>query len=203
MDAVDEWIELPKRDVDKPFLLPIEGVVTITGRGTVVTGKIETGTVKTGDELIVVGLGADNLKTVCTGVEMFHQTLNEGQAGDTVGMLLRGIDRDQVERGMAIVKPGTVKPHTVFVTDVYVLKKEEGGRHTAFSTNYRPQFFIRTLDITGSIKVIDGREMILPGDTVKLEVTLEKPVAINVGLDFAIREGGRTIGAGRIAEILE
>jgi elongation factor Tu len=203
MDAVDEWVELPKRDVDKPFLLPVENVVTITGRGTVVTGKIETGVIRTNDEIQIVGLGAENLKTVCTGVEMFHQILNEGQAGDTVGILLRGIDRDDVKRGMALVKPGTVKPHTKFVTDVYVLKKEEGGRHTAFGDNYRPQFFIRTLDITGSIRILDGREIILPGDTVKLEISLEKPVAINIGLDFAIREGGRTIGAGRIAEIVE
>jgi elongation factor Tu len=203
MDAVDTWIEIPKRDIDKPFLLPIENVITITGRGTVATGKIETGVVKTGDELIVVGLGADNLKTVCTGVEMFHQTLNEGQAGDTVGILLRGIDRDQVQKGMAIVKPGTVKPHTKFITDVYVLKKEEGGRHTTFGSNYRPQFFIRTLDITGSIKLLGDQEIVFPGDTAKMEITLEKPVAINVGLDFAIREGGRTIGAGRISEIIE
>lgn len=203
MNAVDTWIELPKRDVDKPFLLPVENVVTITGRGTVVTGKIETGIVKTGDELIVVGLGAENLKTVCTGVEMFHQTLDEGQAGDTVGILLRGIDRDQVTRGMAIVKPGTVKPHTKFLTDVYVLKKEEGGRHSTFGNNYRPQFFIRTLDITGTIKIVGDQEVVFPGDTVKMEITLEKPVAINVGLDFAIREGGRTIGAGRIGEIVE
>ena len=203
MNAVDTWIEIPKRDIDKPFLLPIEDVITITGRGTVVTGKIETGVIKTGDELIVVGLGAENLKTVCTGVEMFHQTLNEGQAGDTVGILLRGIDRDQVQRGMAVVKPGTVKPHTKFLTDVYVLKKEEGGRHTTFGTNYRPQFFIRTLDITGSIRLLGDSEIVFPGDTAKMEITLEKPVAINVGLDFAIREGGRTIGAGRIAEIVE
>ena len=204
MDAVDEFIPLPKRDTDKPFLLPVENVVTITGRGTVVTGKIETGIVRTGDDLILVGLGAANLKTVCTGVEMFNKTLPEGQAGDTVGMLLRGIDRDQVTRGMALVKPGTVKPHTRFETDVYVLKKEEGGRHTPFNDSYRPQFFIRTLDITGSVKIIsENVEMVMPGDTVKMEITLEKPVAINIGLDFAIREGGRTIGAGRIAKIIE
>ena len=203
MDAVDAWIPIPERDFEKPFLLPIEDVMTITGRGTVATGTIETGKVKIGDKLQLVGLGAHNLKTVCTGVEMFKQTLPDGQAGDTVGILLRGIDRDQVTRGMALVKEGTLEPHSKFLTDVYVLKKEEGGRHKPFSDNYRPQFYIRTLDITGSIKIVDEKEMIMPGDTVKLEITLEKPVAINVGLDFAIREGGRTVGAGRIAEILE
>ena len=203
MDAVDNWIELPTRAVDKPFLMPIEDVFSITGRGTVATGRIETGIVHTSDELEIIGLGADGKKTVCTGVEMFRQILDEGQAGDNVGLLLRGIDKDEIKRGMVLAKPGSVKPHDNFKAEVYILKKEEGGRHTPFHNRYRPQFYIRTLDVTGEITLPEGREMVMPGDNLTITVELITPVACNVGLRFAIREGGRTVGAGQITEILD
>ena len=203
MDAVDNWIELPTRAVDKPFLMPIEDVFSITGRGTVATGRIETGIVHTSDELEIIGLGADGKKTVCTGVEMFRKILDEGQAGDNVGLLLRGIDKDEIKRGMVLAKPGSVKPHAKFKAEVYILKKEEGGRHTPFHNRYRPQFYIRTLDVTGEITLPEGREMVMPGDNLTISVELITPVACSVGLRFAIREGGRTVGAGQITEILE
>ena len=203
MDAVDNWIELPQRAVDKPFLMPVEDVFSITGRGTVATGRIETGIVHTGDELEIIGLGADGKKTVCTGVEMFRKILDEGQAGDNVGLLLRGIDKDEIKRGMVLAKPGSVKPHDKFKAEVYILKKEEGGRHTPFHNRYRPQFYIRTLDVTGEITLPEGREMVMPGDNLTITVELIPPVACNVGLRFAIREGGRTVGAGQITEILD
>ena len=203
MDAVDNWIELPTRAVDKPFLMPIEDVFSITGRGTVATGRIETGIVHTSDELEIIGLGADGKKTVCTGVEMFRKILDEGQAGDNVGLLLRGIDKDEIKRGMVLAKPGSVKPHDKFKAEVYILKKEEGGRHTPFHDRYRPQFYIRTLDVTGEITLPEGREMVMPGDNLTITVELITPVACNVGLRFAIREGGRTVGAGQITEILD
>ena len=203
MDAVDNWIELPTRAVDKPFLMPIEDVFSITGRGTVATGRIETGIVHTSDELEIIGLGADGKKTVCTGVEMFRKILDEGQAGDNVGLLLRGIDKDEIKRGMVLAKPGSVKPHDKFKGEVYILKKEEGGRHTPFHNRYRPQFYIRTLDVTGEITLPEGREMVMPGDNLTITVELITPVACNVGLRFAIREGGRTVGAGQITEILD
>ena len=203
MDAVDNWIELPTRAVDKPFLMPVEDVFSITGRGTVATGRIETGIVHTSDELEIIGLGADGKKTVCTGVEMFRKILDEGQAGDNVGLLLRGIDKDEIKRGMVLAKPGSVKPHDKFKAEVYILKKEEGGRHTPFHNRYRPQFYIRTLDVTGEIPLPEGREMVMPGDNLTITVELITPVACNVGLRFAIREGGRTVGAGQITEILD
>ena len=203
MDAVDNWIELPTRAVDKPFLMPIEDVFSITGRGTVATGRIETGIVHTSDELEIIGLGADGKKTVCTGVEMFRKILDEGQAGDNVGLLLRGIDKDEIKRGMVLAKPGSVKPHDKFKAEVYILKKEEGGRHTPFHNRYRPQFYIRTLDVTGEITLPEGRGMVMPGDNLTITVELITPVACNVGLRFAIREGGRTVGAGQITEILD
>ena len=189
--------------VDKPFLMPVEDVFSITGRGTVATGRIETGAVHTGDELEIIGLGADGKKTVCTGVEMFRKILDEGQAGDNVGLLLRGIDKDEIKRGMVLAKPGSVKPHDKFKAEVYILKKEEGGRHTPFHNRYRPQFYIRTLDVTGEITLPEGREMVMPGDNLTITVELITPVACNVGLRFAIREGGRTVGAGQITEILD
>jgi elongation factor Tu len=203
MDAVDSYIPIPPRAIDKPFLMPVEDVFSITGRGTVATGRIETGIIKTGQEMQIIGLGAQGVKTVCTGVEMFRKILDEGQAGDNVGLLLRGIDKDQVKRGMVIVHPGTVTPHTKFKAEIYVLKKEEGGRHTPFHNRYRPQFFIRTLDVTGEIILPEGTEMVMPGDNVTIEVTLITPVACTLGLRFAIREGGRTVGAGQITEILD
>ena len=203
MDAVDNWIELPQRAVDKPFLMPVEDVFSIAGRGTVATGRIETGIVHTGDELEIIGLGADGKKTVCTGVEMSRKILDEGQAGDNVGLLLRGIDKDEIKRGMVLAKPGSVKPHDKFKAEVYILKKEEGGRHTPFHNRYRPQFYIRTLDVTGEITLPEGREMVMPGDNLTITVELITPVACNVGLRFAIREGGRTVGAGQITEILD
>ena len=203
MDAVDNWIELPTRAVDKPFLMPVEDVFSITGRGTVATGRIETGIVHTSDELEIIGLGADGKKTVCTGVKMFRKILDEGQAGDNVGLLLRGIDKDEIKRGMVLAKPGSVKPHDKFKAEVYILKKEEGGRHTPFHNRYRPQFYIRTLDVTGEITLPEGREMVMPGDNLTITVELITPVACNVGLRFAIREGGRTVGAGQITEILD
>ncbi|MFB6340773.1 elongation factor Tu [Saccharicrinis sp. FJH2] len=203
MDAVDEWIPLPPRDIDKPFLMPVEDIFSITGRGTVATGRIESGIIKTGEEMQIIGLGAEGKKTVCTGVEMFRKILDEGQAGDNVGLLLRGIDKNEVKRGMVIVKPGTIKPHIKVKAEVYILKKEEGGRHTPFHNKYRPQFYIRTLDVTGEITLPEGTEMVMPGDNLTITVDLIYPVACNVGLRFAIREGGRTVGAGQITEILE
>jgi elongation factor Tu len=202
MDAVDSWIPLPPRDVDKPFLMPVEDVFSITGRGTVATGRIETGKIHTGDELQLIGLGAEGRKTVCTGVEMFRKILDDGQAGDNVGLLLRGVDKKEIKRGQILAKPGSVTPHTTFKAEVYILKKEEGGRHTPFHNKYRPQFYIRTLDVTGEIHLPEGREMVMPGDNVSIEVQLIYPVALNVGLRFAIREGGRTVGAGQVTEIL-
>lgn len=203
MDAVDTYIPLPPREVDKPFLMPVEDVFSITGRGTVATGRIETGVVQTGDEMEIVGLGAEKKKTVITGVEMFRKILDRGEAGDNVGLLLRGIDKDEIKRGMVIAKPGTITPHTTFKAEVYILKKEEGGRHTPFHNHYRPQFYLRTLDVTGEIVLPEGREMVMPGDNVSITVKLIYPVALNVGLRFAIREGGRTVGAGQITEIVE
>ena len=203
MDAVDTWIPLPPRDIDKPFLMPVEDVFSITGRGTVATGRIETGVIHTGDEVQIIGLGADGLKSVVTGVEMFRKILDEGQAGDNVGLLLRGIDKNEIKRGMVIAKPGQVKPHSRFKASVYVLKKEEGGRHTPFHNKYRPQFYIRTLDVTGEITLPEGVEMVMPGDNVEILVELIYPVACTVGLRFAIREGGRTVGSGQITEILD
>ena len=203
MDAVDEWIPTPVRDTDKPFLMPVEDAMTITGRGTVATGRIETGVVHIGDELQIVGLDSEGKKTTCTGVEMFRKTLEEGEAGDNVGLLLRGIDKSEMKRGMVLCKPGSITPHTKFKAQIYVLKKEEGGRHTPFKNKYRPQFYLRTLDITGEIKLPEGTEIVMPGDHVNIEVDLIYPVALNVGLRFAIREGGRTVGAGQITEIVE
>ena len=202
MDACDTWIPLPPRDVDKPFLMPVEDVFSITGRGTVATGRIETGKIHTGDELQLIGLGAEGRKTVCTGVEMFRKILDDGQAGDNVGLLLRGVDKKEIKRGQILAKPGSITPHKRFKAEVYVLKKEEGGRHTPFHNKYRPQFYIRTLDVTGEIHLPEGREMVMPGDNVSVEVELIYPVALNVGLRFAIREGGRTVGAGQVTEIL-
>ena len=202
MNAVDEWIPLPPRDIDKPFLMPIEDVFSITGRGTVATGRIETGIIKVGDEVQIMGLGAE-MKSVVTGVEMFRKLLDQGEAGDNVGLLLRGIDYKTIKRGMVICHPGMVKPHDHFKASIYVLKKEEGGRHTPFHNKYRPQFYIRTLDVTGEIKLPEGIEMVMPGDNVEIEVSLITPVACSAGLRFAIREGGRTVGSGQITEILE
>jgi len=203
MAAVDAWIPIPPREVDKPFLMPVEDVFSITGRGTVATGRIETGIVKTGEEIQISGLGAEGMKSVITGVEMFRKILDEGQAGDNVGLLLRGVDKAAIKRGMVISHPGTVTPHTKVKAEVYVLKKEEGGRHTPFHNKYRPQFYIRTLDVTGEITLPEGVEMVMPGDNVTIAVELITPVACNVGLRFAIREGGRTVGAGQITEITE
>ncbi len=202
MAAVDEWIPLPPRDIDKPFLMPVEDVFSITGRGTVATGRIETGVVKVGDEVQILGLGADR-KSVVTGVEMFRKILDEGQAGDNVGLLLRGIDKNEVKRGMVICHPGQVKPHDHFKAQVYILKKEEGGRHTPFHNKYRPQFYIRTLDVTGEITLPEGVEMVMPGDNVEIDVKLITPVACDAGLRFAIREGGRTVGSGQITQVID
>ena len=203
MNAVDEWIPLPPRDIDKPFLMPVEDVFSITGRGTVATGRIETGVIKVGDEVQIIGLGADGKKSVVTGVEMFRKLLDQGEAGDNVGLLLRGIDKNEIKRGMVICHPGQITPHSKFKAQVYILKKEEGGRHTPFHNKYRPQFYIRTLDVTGEITLPEGTEMVRPGDHVTITVELIYPVAINVGLRFAIREGGRTVGSGQITEILD
>ncbi|MFA8436418.1 MAG: elongation factor Tu [Marinifilaceae bacterium] len=203
MEAVDTWIPLPPRDVDKAFLMPVEDVFSITGRGTVATGRIETGVVHTGDEVQIIGLGAEGMKSVITGVEMFRKILDEGQAGDNVGLLLRGIDKAAIKRGMVICHPNTITPHTKIKAEVYVLKKEEGGRHTPFHNKYRPQFYIRTLDVTGEITLPEGTEMVMPGDNVTINVELITPVACDLGLRFAIREGGRTVGAGQITEIIE
>ena len=203
MNAVDEWIPLPPRDIDKPFLMPVEDVFSITGRGTVATGRIETGVIKVGDEVQIIGLGADGKKSVVTGVEMFRKLLDQGEAGDNVGLLLRGIDKNEIKRGMVMCHPGQITPHSKFKAQVYILKKEEGGRHTPFHNKYRPQFYIRTLDVTGEITLPEGTEMVMPGDHVTITVELIYPVAINVGLRFAIREGGRTVGSGQITEILD
>jgi len=202
MEAVDTYIPLPPRPIDMPFLMSVEDVFSITGRGTVATGRIETGLVHTGDELQLIGLGAEGRKTVCTGVEMFRKILDDGQAGDNVGLLLRGVDKKEIKRGQILAKPGSITPHTTFKAEVYILKKEEGGRHTPFHNRYRPQFYLRTLDVTGEIHLPEGREMVLPGDNVSIEVQLIYPVALNIGLRFAIREGGRTVGAGQVTEIV-
>ncbi|MCR9183703.1 MAG: elongation factor Tu [Flavobacteriaceae bacterium] len=203
MEAVDNWIEMPTRDVDKPFLMPIEDVFSITGRGTVATGRIETGVANTGDPVEIIGMGAQKLTSTITGVEMFRKILDRGEAGDNVGILLRGVEKTQISRGMVIVKPGSVTPHKKFKAEVYVLKKEEGGRHTPFHNNYRPQFYVRTTDVTGNISLPDGVEMVMPGDNLTITVELIQPIAMNVGLRFAIREGGRTVGAGQVTEILD
>ena len=202
MNAVDEYIPLPPRDNEKPFLMPIEDIFSITGRGTVVTGRIETGTIHVNDPVELVGFGDAPRSTVVTGVEMFRKLLDQGEAGDNVGLLLRGVDKKEVKRGEVIAKPGTITPHTHFLGQIYVLKKEEGGRHTPFHNKYRPQFFIRTLDVTGEITLPEGVEMVMPGDNVEINVTLITPVALNEGLRFAIREGGRTVGAGQVTKIL-
>jgi elongation factor Tu len=203
MDAVDEYIPIPPRENQKPFLMPVEDIFSITGRGTVATGRIETGVVCTGDELEMIGLGANKRKTVCTGVEMFRKILDRGEAGDNVGLLLRGVDKKEIKRGMVLAKPGSITPHTKLKAEIYVLKKEEGGRHTPFHNKYRPQFYVRTLDVTGEITLPEGTEMVMPGDNVTITIDLIYPVAINVGLRFAIREGGRTVGAGAVTEIVE
>ena len=203
MEAVDTWIPIPPRDTEKDFLMPVEDVFSITGRGTVATGRIETGLIHTGDPVQIIGLGAQKMKSVVTGVEMFRKILDDGQAGDNVGLLLRGVEKDAIRRGMVIVKPDSVTPHTKFKAEIYVLKKEEGGRHTPFHNKYRPQFYLRTLDVTGEIILPDGVEMVMPGDNVTITVELITPVAMTVGLRFAIREGGRTVGAGQVTEITE
>ena len=202
MDAVDNWIQEPERDRDKPFLMPVEDVFSITGRGTVATGRVETGVVKVGDEVQILGLGEDK-KSVVTGVEMFRKLLDQGEAGDNVGLLLRGVDKTEIKRGMVITHPGVIKPHKKFKASIYVLKKEEGGRHTPFGNKYRPQFYLRTMDCTGEIHLPEGVEMVMPGDNVEITVELIYAVALNVGLRFAIREGGRTVGSGQITEILD
>ena len=203
MEAVDSWIPLPKRDVDKAFLMPVEDVFSITGRGTVATGKIETGVINSGEAVDILGMGAENLKSVVTGVEMFRKILDRGEAGDNVGLLFRGIEKTDIRRGMVICKPGSVKPHTKFKAEVYILSKEEGGRHTPFFNKYRPQFYFRTTDVTGEITLPAGVEMCMPGDNLTIDVTLLNAVAMDKGLRFAIREGGRTVGAGQVTEILD
>ena len=203
MDAVDSYIEIPPRDVDKDFLMPIEDVFSITGRGTVATGRIEAGVINSGEEVEIMGMGDENKKSVVTGVEMFRKILDRGEAGDNVGLLLRGIEKTDIRRGMVIAKPGSITPHTEFKAEVYILKKEEGGRHTPFHNKYRPQFYLRTTDVTGEIFLEEGREMVMPGDNVSITVKLIVPVALNKGLRFAIREGGRTVGAGQVTEIIK
>jgi elongation factor Tu len=203
MEAVDNWIEIPEREIDKPFLMPVEDVFSITGRGTVATGRIETGVINTGDGVEILGMGEEKLTSTITGVEMFRKILDRGEAGDNVGLLLRGIEKEAIKRGMVIAKPGSITPHTEFKAEVYILKKEEGGRHTPFHNKYRPQFYIRTTDVTGEIFLPEGQEMVMPGDNLTITVTLIVPVAMNVGLRFAIREGGRTVGAGQITEIIK
>jgi len=203
MEDVDSWIELPKRDVDKDFLMPVEDVFSITGRGTVATGRIETGVANTGDEVDIIGMGAEKMKSTITGVEMFRKILDRGEAGDNVGILLRGVEKTDIKRGMVICKLGSVTPHAKFKAEVYILKKEEGGRHTPFHNNYRPQFYVRTTDVTGNIVLPDGVEMVMPGDNLTITVDLIQPIALSVGLRFAIREGGRTVGAGQVTEILD
>ncbi len=202
MEACDTWIPLPKRDVDKPFLMPVEDVFSITGRGTVATGRIEQGVIKVGEPVEIIGLGAEKLKSVVTGVEMFRKLLDRGEAGDNAGLLLRGIDKDDIRRGQVIAAPGSITPHTHFKAQVYILKKEEGGRHTPFHDKYRPQFYFRTTDVTGEINLPQGVEMIMPGDNLTIEVKLIHEVAMDKGLRFAIREGGRTVGAGQVIEII-
>jgi len=203
MEAVDSTIPLPERDVDKDFLMPIEDVFSITGRGTVATGRIERGVINTGDAVDIIGMGAEDLSSTVTGVEMFRKILDRGEAGDNVGILLRGIEKTDIRRGMVIVKPGTVTIHTKFKAEVYILSKEEGGRHTPFFNKYRPQFYMRTTDVTGEVSLPDGVEMVMPGDNITLTVELIYPVAMDKGLRFAIREGGRTVGAGQVTEIIE
>jgi elongation factor Tu len=203
MDAVDSYIPTPQREIDKPMLMAVEDVFSITGRGTVATGRIERGMVKTGEEVEIVGLSPDKKKVVVTGVEMFRKTLDEGRAGDNVGLLLRGVAKEEIERGQVLVKPGSIQPHTEFKSEVYVLTKEEGGRHSPFFAGYRPQFYVRTTDVTGSIKLPEGVEMVMPGDNIQMEVDLIQPVAIEVGMKFSIREGGRTVGAGVVTEIIK
>ena len=203
MEEVDVWIELPKRDVEKDFLMPVEDVFSITGRGTVATGRIETGVANTGDEIDIIGMGAEKLKSTVTGVEMFRKILDRGEAGDNVGILLRGIEKSDITRGMVMCKVGSVTPHAKFKAEVYILKKEEGGRHTPFHNNYRPQFYVRTTDVTGNIMLPDGVEMVMPGDNLTINVDLIQPIALSIGLRFAIREGGRTVGAGQVTEILD
>jgi elongation factor Tu len=203
MDAVDEYIPVPERLVDRDFLMPVEDVFSITGRGTVATGKIERGVIRTGDAVQIIGMGAENLTSTVTGVEMFRKILDRGEAGDNVGLLLRGIDKKDICRGMIICKPGSVTPHHKFKAEVYVLSKDEGGRHTPFFNKYRPQFYFRTTDVTGEVKLPSGVEMVMPGDNVTFEVTLINKIAMEKGLRFAIREGGRTVGAGQVTEILE
>lgn len=203
MEAVDTWIELPERDIDKPFLMPIEDVFSITGRGTVATGRIEVGIANTGDPVDIIGMGAEKLTSTITGVEMFRKILDRGEAGDNVGILLRGIEKNDIRRGMVICKQGSVTPHAKFKAEVYILKKEEGGRHTPFHNNYRPQFYVRTTDVTGNITLPDGVEMVMPGDNLTINVELHQAIAMNVGLRFAIREGGRTVGAGQVTEIID
>jgi len=203
MEAVDAWIEEPVREMDKDFLMPIEDVFSITGRGTVATGRIETGIANTGDNVDIIGMGAEKLTSTITGIEMFRQILDRGEAGDNAGILLRGIAKEDIKRGMVICKPGSVTPHAKFQAEVYVLKKEEGGRHTPFHNNYRPQFYVRTTDVTGTISLPDGVEMVMPGDNLTITVELHQAIALNVGLRFAIREGGRTVGAGQVTKILD
>jgi len=203
MDAVDTYIPLPVRAVDKEFLMPVEDVFSITGRGTVATGRIETGVINSGDPVDIIGMGAEKLKSVVTGVEMFRKILDRGEAGDNVGLLLRGIDKDEIRRGMVIAKPGSIKPHKEFEAEVYILKKEEGGRHTPFHTKYRPQFYFRTTDVTGEVFLPAGVEMVMPGDNLTITVKLLSEIAINMNLRFAIREGGRTVGAGQVTKILD
>ena len=203
MEEVDSWIELPKRDVEKDFLMPVEDVFSITGRGTVATGRIETGVANTGDEIDIIGMGAEKLKSTITGVEMFRKILDRGEAGDNVGILLRGIEKSDITRGMVMCKVGSVTPHAKFKAEVYILKKEEGGRHTPFHNNYRPQVYVRTTDVTGNIMLPDGVEMVMPGDNLTINVDLIQPIALSIGLRFAIREGGRTVGAGQVTEILD
>jgi elongation factor Tu len=203
MDAVDAYIPIPVRDLDKPFLMPVEDVFTITGRGTVATGKIDTGVINSGDEVEIIGMQDEKLKSTITGVEMFRKILDRGEAGDNVGLLLRGIDKKDIRRGMVVVRPGTITPHTEFKAEIYVLKKEEGGRHTPFHNKYRPQFYLRTTDVTGEIELPAGRDMVMPGDNVTITVKLIVPVAMDKGLRFAIREGGRTVGAGQVTEIIK
>ncbi len=203
MDAVDTWIPVPPRETEKPFLMSVEDVFSITGRGTVATGRIETGVVKTGDNVEIIGMQEQKLTSTCTGVEMFRKLLDRGEAGDNVGLLLRGIEKEQIRRGMVIAAPGSITPHTEFKAEIYVLKKEEGGRHTPFHNKYRPQFYFRTTDVTGEISMEAGREMIMPGDNVSITVKLIVPIAMDKGLRFAIREGGRTVGAGQVTEIIK
>ena len=203
MDAVDTFIPIPPREIDKPFLMPVEDVFSITGRGTVATGRIERGVINTGDDVDIIGMQEKLLKSTCTGVEMFRKILDRGEAGDNVGLLLRGIEKTDIRRGMVVAKPGSITPHTEFKAEIYVLKKEEGGRHTPFHNKYRPQFYLRTTDVTGEITLPEGREMVMPGDNVTINVVLIQPVAMDKGLRFAIREGGRTVGAGQVIEVIK